>query len=113
MPSIGEVGSVTEHPVAAPRDDMRCSRHDTQGAPGAQVGLERLLGRNRLHVPQPVTSNLRATPPGKKVIQVTGFVVVSRLLGFAASGSITARHGSSLKCGYSAEKQAQLGTQAD
>ena len=104
MPPVGQVGGIAEYPIAAPRYDVRCSRHDLEGATGAQVGFNCLFGGNRLHVPQPVPTNLTAPPPRQQVIEADGFVVVL-LLGFAASGSIAARHGSSLKCGPAAERQ--------
>ena len=105
MPPVGQVGGVAEYPIAAPRHDMRCPRHDLEGAPGAQVRFKCLFGRNRLNVPQAVSTNLTATPPREQVVEADGFVVVVLLLGFAASGSIAARHGSSLKCGPAAERQ--------
>lgn len=95
MSPIGEVGGVTEHPVTAPRDDVRRSRHYIQGAPGAEVRFYRLLCGDRLHVPEAVTPNLTPAPPGKKVLEIT--VVISPLRNFPAPGSITARHDASLK----------------
>ena len=104
VPPVGQVGGVTEYPIAAPRHDMRRSRHDLEGTAGAQVCFSRLVGRNRLHVPQAVPTNLAATPPREQVIETDGFVVVL-LPGFAASGSIAARHASSLKCGPATARQ--------
>jgi len=97
VPAIGQVGGVSQNAVSAPGDDMRRSGHNIEGATGAQVRFDRVLGRHRLNVPQTVPSHLTATPPREQVIQVCGFVVVDLLPDFTASGSIAARHGFSLK----------------
>ena len=96
MSPVAQIGGVTEHPVTAPRDDVRGPGNDIEGASGAQIRLAGLLGRNRLHVPESVSANLAPTPAREQVTEITDLIVIASLWS-AASCSIAARHGFSLK----------------
>lgn len=88
MPSLGDIVVLTHDAIGAPRNKVSYPRLDTEGTPGAGVGLESPRGADGLH--DVAVAGFRFCPakPSGQALHVEWL----RLFALTLSGPITPGH---------------------